>query len=278
MSGDEAGRTGGTGASGQPGAAGPGTTRYDFTGRTVLVTGAAQGIGRGICRAFLEAGATVWGSDADSTALAEAAGEIAVPGFHARVVDVTDSAAVDAWARAALQETGRIDVLVHVAGGVLGQVGGPVEDVSDEDWRAIQAVNLDGAFHGARAVAAAMKEAGRGRIILISSGAGLRVSLTGIHSYAAAKSAQLGLARQLAHELGPHGVTVNVVAPGFVLSNPSTERQWESYGDEGQARLVESIAARRLGTPGDIASAVLFFASDEADWISGQVLSVDGGR
>ena len=123
-----------------------------------------------------------------------------------------------------------------------------------------------------------MKSAGCGRIVNISSGAGLGVSLTGIQAYASAKAAQIGLTRQLAHELGPHGITVNNVAPGFVLSNPNTERQWESYGAEGQKALIDGIALRRLGTPADIANAVLFFASEYAGWITGQTLQVDGGR
>ena len=93
-----------------------------------------------------------------------------------------------------------------------------------------------------------------------------------------AKSAQIGLTRQLAHELGPWGITVNNIAPGFVRSNPTTERQWEAYGPEGQQALVERIALQRLGTPADIAHGVLFFASDYAGWISGQVLSIDGGK
>jgi 3-oxoacyl-[acyl-carrier protein] reductase len=129
-----------------------------------------------------------------------------------------------------------------------------------------------------QAVAPGMKRAGGGRIVNISSGAGLGVSLTGIQAYAAAKAAQIALTRQLAHELGPFQITVNNVAPGFVRSNPSTERQWQSYGEEGQAALLARIALRRLGTPADIANAVLFLASDYAGWITGEVLSVAGGR
>jgi 3-oxoacyl-[acyl-carrier protein] reductase len=123
-----------------------------------------------------------------------------------------------------------------------------------------------------------MKAATWGRIVNISSGAGLRVSLTGIQAYASAKSGLIGFTRQLAHELGPFGITVNCVAPGFVRSNPTTERQWESYGEEGQRKLIESIAMRRLGRPEDIAHAVLFLSSEYASWITGQTLSVDGGR
>ncbi|HEX7023058.1 MAG TPA: SDR family oxidoreductase, partial [Trueperaceae bacterium] len=106
----------------------------------------------------------------------------------------------------------------------------------------------------------------------------LGVSLTGIQAYASAKAGQIGLTRQLAHELGAWGITVNAVAPGFVLSNPTTQKQWEAFGAEGQKKLVDSIARKRLGHVDDIVHAVLFFASDLADWVTGQVLSVDGGR
>jgi 3-oxoacyl-[acyl-carrier protein] reductase len=123
-----------------------------------------------------------------------------------------------------------------------------------------------------------MRAAGGGRIVNIASGAGLRPSLTGIQAYTAAKHALVGLTRQLSQDLGPQGIAVNAVAPGFVRSNPATERQWQAYGPEGQARLVQSIHLRRLGTADDVAYAVTFLAGPQAGWISGQVLSVDGGR
>jgi 3-oxoacyl-[acyl-carrier protein] reductase len=123
-----------------------------------------------------------------------------------------------------------------------------------------------------------MKQRRYGRIVNISSGAGRSTSLTGIQAYTSAKAGQIGLTRQLAQELGAWGITVNNIAPGFVRSNPTTERQWESYGEEGQAALVNDIALKRLGTAEDIAYGVLFFASDFAAWCTGQVLSVDGGK
>jgi 3-oxoacyl-[acyl-carrier protein] reductase len=246
-----------------------------FEGRTVLVTGAAHGFGRAIAGAFAHRGARVFACDVVEAELAETASLV---DCTATTVDVTDRAAVTRWVRAAHEATGRIDVLVNNAGGVLGQVGKPLELVSVEDWQSIVAVNMTATFWCSQAVAPYMKGAKYGRIVNISSGAGLRVSLTGIQAYASSKAGQIGLTRQLAHELGPFGITVNNVAPGFVRSNDATERQWESYGAEGQKALVEGIALRRLGTPGDIAHATLFFASDQADWITGQVLSVDGGR
>ena len=194
------------------------------------------------------------------------------------IVDVTDRAGVDACVAAASAASGRVDILVNNAGGVLGQVGRPLEQIMPEEWRAIFDVNVTGAFYCSQAVAPGMKAARGGRIVNISSGAGLGISLTGIQAYASAKAAQIGLTRQLAHELGPWGITVNNIAPGFVRSNPATERQWESYGEEGQRALVDRIALKRLGTPDDIAHGVLFFASDQAGWITGQVLSIDGGK
>ena len=114
--------------------------------------------------------------------------------------------------------------------------------------------------------------------MIISSGAGLQASLTGIQAYASAKHALVGLTRQLAHELGPHGITVNSVAPGLIPSNPASVAQWDGYGAAGQAAMIERIALRRLGTPQDIAHAVLFFASPLADFVNGQILGVDGGK
>jgi 3-oxoacyl-[acyl-carrier protein] reductase len=241
-----------------------------FAGRRAVVTGAGHGIGRGIAQRLAALGARTLALDINAAGLAETAAE----GVETAVVDVTDAAAI----AAALGGFGPADILVHSAGGVCGQVGQPAEAVTAEAWQAILAVNLTGAFLMAQAVIPGMKAAGRGRIITISSGAGLGVSLTGIQAYAAAKAGEIGLTRQLAHELGPFGITVNSVAPGFVRSNPSSERQWQAYGTEGQRRLVEAIALRRLGTVEDIAHAVLFLASDFAGWISGQTLSVDGGK
>ena len=123
-----------------------------------------------------------------------------------------------------------------------------------------------------------MKAARYGRIVNIASGAGLTISLTGIQAYAAAKAALVSLTRQLGHELGAWDITVNCIAPGFVRSNANTERQWESYGAEGQRALVGNIALKRLGSIADIANGVLFFASDHAGWITGQTLAIDGGK
>lgn len=247
-----------------------------FSGRTVIVTGAAHGLGRALAVAFAERGAMVWGCDLLAQELAETKLLCRQTGgtCETRVFDVRDPGAI----RHFTEEVGRTDILINNAGGVLGYVGKPIEDVTVAEWQDIIAVNMSAAFWFSQGVVPGMKDSGIGRIINISSGAGLNISLTGIQAYATAKAGLIHLTRQLAHELGPFGITVNSIAPGFVRSNPNTERQWQSYGDSGQRRLVESIAMRRLGTPDDIAYGALFLASDYAGWITGQVLSIDGGK
>jgi len=233
----------------------PENLNQPLAGKLAVVTGTAQGIGRAIAEMLSAEGAEVHGIDKDT-------------------VDVTDSSAVNAF----IANLGGADILVNSAGGVRGQVGRPIEDVTDDQWRDVVESNLTGAFICVRAVVPRMKERGWGRIVTISSGAGRSVSLTGIQAYASAKAAQIGFTRQMAHELGPFGITVNCVAPGFVLSNPTSIAQWESYGDVGQQKLLDAIPTRRLGTADDIANGVRFFVSPETSWVSGQTLSVDGGH
>jgi 3-oxoacyl-[acyl-carrier protein] reductase len=226
-----------------------------LAGRTAVVTGTAHGIGAGIAEALRGDGATVHGVDRDQA-------------------DLSNAAEV----RRLFAGLGGVDILVNCAGGVVGQVGHPVEEVTEEDWRAVVDANLTSTFLCTRAVVPGMKERRWGRIINISSGAGRTVSLTGIQAYASAKAGQIGFTRQMAHELGPFGITVNCIAPGFILSNPTTERQWASYGEAGQAGLVQGIAMRRLGEPADIANGVQFFASPRSSWVTGQTISIDGGH
>jgi 3-oxoacyl-[acyl-carrier protein] reductase len=246
--------------------------RIDFSGQRVLVTGAGHGIGRAIARAYSEVGAAVVGADIRDPADGGAhPTDVAIAFVRCDLTVKTEVTRL-------ISERGPFEILVHSAGGVCGQTGRPLEDVPEGDWHAILGINMSAAFLLAQAVAPAMKARGRGRILMIASGAGLGVSLTGIQAYAAAKAGEIGLTRQLAHELGQYGITVNAIAPGFVRSNPTTERQWESYGPEGQAQLMGRIAMRRLGTVEDICAAALFLTSAQASWITGQCLSVDGGK
>lgn len=252
----------------------------EFTGKVAIVTGAAHGFGRAIAIAFAERGASVWACDVLADELDHTRALCADAGGKCTVgtVNVRDRDEVFAFVQQAIEQDGKVDILVNNAGGVLGQVGRPLEEISIEDWNSIYEVNTRGAFFFAQAVAPSMKANHYGRIINISSGAGLGISLTGIQAYASAKAAQIGLTRQLAHELGPFNITVNNIAPGFVLSNPTTGKQWASYGKDGQKALLNNIAMKRLGSPADIAHGVLFFASDYAGWVTGQVMSVDGGK
>jgi 3-oxoacyl-[acyl-carrier protein] reductase len=226
-----------------------------LAGRVAVVTGTAQGIGAAIAEGLRTDGATVHGVDKD-------------------IADLTVPEAVAEF----FDSVGPVDILVNCAGGVVGQVGRPLEEISIEDWRAVVDANLTSAFLCTRAVVAGMKQLGWGRIVNISSGAGRSVSLTGIQAYASSKAAQIGFTRQMAHELGPSGITVNCIAPGFVLSNPTSIAQFQSYGPEGQAALVEKIALRRLGRAQDIAAGVQWFVSEGASWVTGQTISIDGGH
>jgi len=243
--------------------------------RVALVTGAAQGIGQAIAKGLKESGARVHVADRDAAGVT---GFAKAHGLTPHVLDVSERKAAADVVNAIVAREGQFDILVNAAGGVRGQVGRPIEEVGEDDWHVIFQANVDGAFWLAQAATTPMRQAGFGRIVNIASGAGLRPSLTGIQAYTAAKHALVGLTKQLSQDLGRFGITCNAVAPGFVRSNPATERQWESYGAEGQARLIESIHTRRLGTADDIAAAVLFLASAQASWISGQIVSVDGGR
>lgn len=246
--------------------------QIDFAGRTVVVAGAARGIGSAIAHGFAERGGEVWACDVAADALAGLGA-----GISRRAVDLTNEQAATGFIREAEARRGRVDVYVHVAGGVRGKKKQPIDEVSTRDWLDIYDANVMTAVNAIRAVVPGMKQAKAGRIVIIASPAGMGVSLTGIQSYASAKAAQLGLMRQLAHELGQFGIGVNAVAPGFMATSPDYERQWASYGEAGQKALIERNAMRRLGKPEEIAYAVMFLASPYAAFINGQVLPVTGG-
>ncbi len=245
-----------------------------MTQRIALVTGVVGNIGASIAKKLASVGATVVITDLKGPEFEKVRETLNMPAIAA---DLGDRGEVTELVDRVSHDFGAPDILVSAAGGVCGQIHQPLEKVSESDWRILFAANVDSAFFLSQAVAVNMKKTGWGRIITISSGAGLRPSRTGIQAYAAAKHALVGLTRQLSQELGRYGITVNSIAPGFILSNPATLRQWQGYGAQGQRRLVEEIHTRRIGTPDDIANAAAFFASEESSWISGQVLLVDGG-
>lgn len=238
----------------------------------VALGGCASDIGRQIAAQFRAEGAFVYGCDIRA--------DRANPDDLADVssVDLTDRVAARRWIETVERKAGRaIDVLVHNAGGVAGQLAKPFENVSDGEWDAIVDINLGSAFALCRAVTPGMKQAGRGSIVILGSSASIKASLTGIQAYCAAKHAVLGLTRQLAHELGPHGIRVNSVAPGFVLTS-ATQAQWDAMKPEGQRAVLEATSMRDAVKVEDIADAVAFLAGARARMITGQILVVDGGR
>ncbi len=252
-----------------------------FDKQNVVVTGVARGIGRAIVQGFAERGAQVYALDLLADGLDELKRAVKVPREASLKTFALDLANADA-VRMTLAEIeaaagGAVDVIVHAAGGVRGQAKKPIEEVTGAEWQLIMDANVTSAFNLVRAAAPAMKAKGSGRIVMISSQAGLGVSLTGITAYGTAKAAEIGLVRQLAMELGAFGITVNSVAPGFMPTSPDYVRQWESYSPERQRQIVDGIALKRIGKPEDIANAVMFLASEYAGFISGQTLLVRGG-
>ena len=245
----------------------------DLTGRSVAVSGVGSAFGVAIAKAFREQGAHVYGCDLDPSGF-EA---LVASGIRCSAVDLRDRAAAADWIEAVGGEGRGIDILVNNAGGVAGQEAQPFETLSDADWDVVLDINLNAAMALSRAATRHMAAAGSGAIVNICSGASLRASLTGIQAYCAAKHGLLGLTRQLAHELGPQGIRVNAIAPGLVLTGDATRQQWDAYGPERQAAILGGVAMRRLGSAEDIARAALFLASDWAGFVTGQILSVDGG-
>jgi len=239
-----------------------------------LVTGVNGGIGSAIAKRLANDGIKVIISDFESKTLNDKAKEINLPMIGA---DLSDPSSVEQLKTSIIKSYGHPAIIVNSAGGVCNQVGDRIENVSTEQWHEIFKSNVDSAFYISRAFVQEMKKNNWGRIITISSGAGLRPSLTGIQAYTAAKHALVGLTKQLSSELGRYGITVNSIAPGFIISNPATRRQWETYGSKGQTELINKIHTRRLGKPEDVASTISFLVSEEANWISGQIISVDGG-
>ena len=203
-----------------------------MTARVALVTGVVGGIGAAIAQRLQADGARVAVSDLRGAGLQDVADRLSLPAAAADLGD--PSAVADMTARIAADH-GAVDILVNAAGGVRGQVGTALEEVDPAAWHSLFAINVDASLYLSQALVPAMKDAGWGRIVTISSGAGLRPSLTGIHAYTAAKHALVGLTKQLSQELARHGICVNSIAPGFILSNPATRAQWDALGPERQA-------------------------------------------
>lgn len=245
-----------------------------FDGRTVVVTGAAGGIGGSYVQAFAAAGANVVA--ADVPAAAEAGVELVEKAGDRAVFVAGDVTSDDDWAALvarALDEFGRIDALVNNAAVYHGLAAKrPLTELSPDDWDSVLRVNVRGTWQGIKAVVPAMRAAGGGRIVNVSS-ATSRMGVPGFVHYVASKAAVEGLTRAAARELGPDGITVNAVAPGLVTDAATRTLN----GDDYIAAAASGRALRREMLPDDLVGAVLFLASDAAGFVTGQTLIVDGG-
>lgn len=237
---------------------------FSYGSRTVLVTGSARGIGKELARTFAAAGAVVYLIDPDEAEVKAAAAEV---GGRAIVADVTSTESVERGISQVIGETSRIDVLINNAGILRDKV---LWKLTDEDWEAVLAVHLGGTFRMTRAVVPYFRQQGTGRVINVTSYTGLRGNI-GQSNYAAAKAGIIGYTKTAAKELAGFGVTVNAISP-----NAET-RMIASMPEDKRAQVAQEIPMGRFAAPSEMAAAVAFLASDEAAYITGVVLPVDGG-
>jgi len=239
----------------------------DFTGKTVIVTGSARGIGLAIAKNFSEKGANVVISDIDQEMVETVASEFKTPVIGIKA-NVTDSAEVENLFKQTIDKFGSVDVVVNNAGITRDTL---MIRMDEKDWDMVLDINLKGAFLVTKSAAKLMMKQRSGRIVNISSVVGLNGN-AGQANYSASKAGLIGMTKTVAKELGTRGVTVNAVAPGFIETEMT-----KNLPDAAKEQFLEHILLKRVGLPDDVASAVSFLASDDAAYITGQVLSVDGG-
>jgi 3-oxoacyl-[acyl-carrier protein] reductase len=245
-----------------------------LTGRVAIITGAGQGIGRAFAKAFAAEGAIPIIAERYRERGEAVAAEITAAGGQARAVttDVADPDSVAAMANTVEAEFGRVDILINNAAIFSTLEMRPFDQIPLEEWEAVLRVNVTGAFLCARAVVAAMRRAGWGRIINMASGAVTLGRPNYLH-YIASKAALDGMTRSLARELGPHGITVNAILPGATF----TEIERKSVTPEQKERIIAMQCIPRPEGPQDLVGTALFLASDAASFLTGQALTVDGG-
>jgi 3-oxoacyl-[acyl-carrier protein] reductase len=241
----------------------------DFAGKVALITGAARGLGRAAAARLLERGAAVAVNVRDAERAAAVARELGAGAFAAPG-DVADPAVVREMVARTLDRCGRLDILVNNAALALST---RFETISEEEWRRALDVNVTAPFLLIRAVLPAMKAAGAGRIVNISSTAGKSVSTLGGAHYTTSKAALLGLTRAAAKELGKYGITVNAVCPGLI----DTELTRENASSADLAAYARGFPIQRLGQPVEVADLICFLASDAAGYITGASLDINGG-
>lgn len=237
-------------------------------GEITLVTGASRGIGAAIADTLAALGATVIGTATSASGAAAIGERLAASGGHGRVLDVTAPGAVEALIEAIGKEFGAISILVNNAGITRDNL---LMRMKDEDWQAILDTNLTSVYRSSKAVMRGMMKARKGRIINIASVIGVTGN-AGQANYAAAKAGIIAFSKSLAKEIGSRGITVNVVAPGFIETDMTRD-----LPDDAKAGMAEQIALGRLGQAQDIADAVAFLAGPGAAYITGETLHVNGG-
>lgn len=248
-------------------------------GKVAIVTGSAGGVGKACAMALAKEGVDVVINDVNQDAINKTVEEVKTLERRCTGIaaDVSNKIQVESMIKKVIEEWVRIDILVNNAGGAL-HTPARFEDVTEKDWDKVMDVNLKGAFFCCKAVVPYMIRQGEGRIINISALAGrTAASLAGIQ-YTSAKAGLGGLTRHLAKEMGKYGIYVNAIAPGITLSGPRVEGLWNAKSEEEKKRVLVSIPLGRLGKPEDIANVVVFLASDEASYITGATIDVNGGR
>jgi 3-oxoacyl-[acyl-carrier protein] reductase len=240
---------------------------FDLGGKSALVTGASGGIGRAIARALHDGGAKVVLSGTRRDALEALAAELGERSFVA-TGDLADPAAADGLVKAAEAATGQLDILVNNAGLTRDQLA---LRMRDEDWQKVLDVDLTAGFRLARAALRGMMKRRWGRIVGITSIVGVTGN-AGQANYAAAKAGMIGMSKSLAAEVASRGITVNCVAPGFI-----TTAMTETLSEEHRQRLTAAVPMQRMGTADEVAACVLFLSSDEARYVTGHTLHVNGG-